>query len=374
MTVPLAYALPLLLALLLSQGAHEAGHALAAGLHRIKPLAMGLTVVFPLIPIAHVALPRLDGRLTRREQLRVISAGVWHNVCILAVLYAVLVSGIARVFWTDAQALRITRSADVDLREWLPVGALIYSINDRALAPMQPAARREVWDAMLHNDLPLAQGWCVDAPRWANASDACCAVPTALETCFKGEEARCLPTSDVLLLAARCETTCDGVCVRPAPHESLAWLMLDDAQSTEQVILRGPFDTLPASVAVSTERLVAWLRVWGLEALGDAAAYLCGVLMFSLTLVNTTLCLLNMLPIAPLDGGAYVRLVLVEAYAWRHGDVSDIYVLDADEEEAEEAPWAARVERVLWLVQVVTYALCAMALVRSFAAALHYVR
>ena len=111
-----------------------------------------------------------------------------------------------------------------------------------------------------------------------------------------------------------------------------------------------------------------------LEALGDAAAYLCGVLMFSLTLVNTTLCLLNMLPIAPLDGGAYARLVLVEAYAWRHGDVSDTYVLDADEEEAEEAPWAARVERVLWLVQVVTYALCAMALVRSLVAALHYVR
>ena len=190
MTVPLAYALPLLLALLVSQGAHEAGHALAAGLHRIKPLAMGLTVVFPLIPIAHVALPRLDGRLTRREQLRVISAGVWHNVCILAVLYAVLVSGIARVFWTDAQALRITRSADADLREWLPVGALIHSINDRALAPMQPAARREVWVAMLHNDLPPAQGWCVDAPRWANASDACCAAPTPLETCFMGEEAR----------------------------------------------------------------------------------------------------------------------------------------------------------------------------------------
>ncbi|KAI3625806.1 hypothetical protein CBS9595_001167 [Malassezia furfur] len=373
-TVPLTYAIPLILALLVSQGAHEAGHALAAGLHRIKPLAMGLTVVVPLIPIAHVALPRLEGRLTRREQLRIVSAGVWHNACILIVLYAVLVSGMAHVFWTDAQALRITRSADAELREWLPAGARIRSINDRELAPMPPAARREVWEAMLHNDLPPAQGWCIEAPRWANASDACCAEPTPVETCFKGDDARCLPTSDVLLLAARCNTTCDGVCVRPAPHESLAWLLLDVAPSTEQVILRGPFDTLPAYVAVSTERLVAWLRVWGLEAIGDAVAYLCSVLTFSLTIVNTTLCLLNMLPIAPLDGGAYIRLVLAETYAWRHGDASDTFALDADEEEAEEVPWAARVERVLRLVQVTTYALCAMALVRSLATALHYVR
>ncbi|WFC94096.1 hypothetical protein MBRA1_000726 [Malassezia brasiliensis] len=373
-TVPLSYAIPLLLALMASQGVHEAGHALAAGLHRIKPLAMGLTLVAPLIPVAHVALPRLEGRLTRYEQLRVISAGVWHNACILVVIYAVLASGMARVFWTDAQALRITRSADADLREWLPVGARIFSVNDRVLAPMSPSARREIWEAMLHNDLPPTQGWCVEAPRWTNASDACCAAPTQLETCFKGEEARCLSTSDVLLLAARCNTTCDGVCVRPAPHESLAWLSLDGAQSTEQVILRGPFDTLPAYVAVSTERLVAWLRVWGLEAVGDMAAYLCSMLTFSLMLVNTTLCLLNMLPIAPLDGGAYVRLVLVEAFAWRYGGTSDTFALDADEEEAEEAPWAVRVERALWLVQMITYTLCAMALVRSLAAALHYVR
>ncbi|KAL9935716.1 hypothetical protein V8E36_005293 [Tilletia maclaganii] len=93
-TVPLWHLFPMLIALLLTQAIHEAGHALAAALSNITPLSSGIALIWPCMPSAFVALPSSaltvfasdiddDGdaptTLALREQLRILAAGVWHN-------------------------------------------------------------------------------------------------------------------------------------------------------------------------------------------------------------------------------------------------------------------------------------------------------
>lgn len=377
MTLPLAYVAPLLLAILAGQVVHEAGHAIAAGLHRVKPLAMGVLVVFPCVPIAYVALPAAQGRLTRREQLRIVSAGVWHNAGVLLVL-SLLSAGAARVFWADAPGLAIRRSTDPALAPWVPAGATISALNDRAVARASRAERLEAWEAFVRHDLPDAHGWCVGVREWQNATDACCRTPTPAHACFRAGDARCLDPVRVFRTSARCDAACDGVCVRPAPHEVLGRLTVEHARGTELVVLRGPFDTLRRSVVVSVDRLAAWIEALRLTRIAEWAARACEVLLSVLLLSNTTLCLFNMLPVAPLDGGAYVRLLVAEAFARHYGDVSDAYVPmddapEHDVEDAECAPWAPRAERVVRGVQALALLLALAAVARSTWTAVRHV-
>lgn len=360
-TVPFTYLVPLLVSVLVSQVLHEAGHALAAALHRVQAHMLGFSLVVPGIPIAYVTLPDLRGYLTRREQLRIVSAGVWHNGCFLLALRLFLALNLARVLWVDAPGLRVVRSMDPALALWIPEGAIVTAVNDRNLTTMPPRERLAAWDAFLHDDLPTLQGWCVPPEMWDNASRACCSTSQPDLLCFTASDARCLEPLRVFREMQRCSGTCSGVCVKPAAHESVARLVLAHAPES-QVALHGPFATVQQSIDVSVYRLTGWLRVFFLERLADWVAELWEAAIASLVLVNTSLCLLNMLPLMPLDGGAYLRLVLVEAYARQRGDVSEAYALETDLEEAEDAPWAADVHRILHIVHWLTLLLSLVAL------------
>ena len=70
---------------------HEAGHAVAAYNCGVRVLCAG-TVLLAIFPAAFVELPtdQLEAR-TLLSQLRVFSAGVWHNI-VLAVIAWCLVS------------------------------------------------------------------------------------------------------------------------------------------------------------------------------------------------------------------------------------------------------------------------------------------
>ncbi|CAD6940851.1 unnamed protein product [Tilletia controversa] len=133
-TIPLWHIVPMLIALLICQVIHESGHALAAALSHIPPLSSGLAIMLPCMPSAFVAFPssalaifasdldvggngtgvgkddeersesrggdEVGGRiLPLAEQLRIVTAGVWHNAV------SVLVFLVAKVFmsgWAPA--------------------------------------------------------------------------------------------------------------------------------------------------------------------------------------------------------------------------------------------------------------------------------
>lgn len=364
MTVPFTILLPLFLVVLASQAVHESGHAVAAALHRVKPHAMGLSVVFPFFPVAYVAFPEMHGRCTRREQLRIVSAGVAHNLGVLFLLRAVVLMGIGRLFWKDAHGLRVVHSGDANLAQWMPVHATITAVDDTALAALGSRERVEAWDAFLEGDGVSKDGWCVAKDAWAAASSACCQAPRPDMACFVAQTSACLDPVSVFSNATRCEGGCSGVCVRPAAHELLGRVAVQQGPASELVVLRGPFDALQRSIQVSPSRLpglvMTVLGTVGASA-ADAMVLFIHYLEVIVVMVNVALAFFNMLPLPSLDGGAYLRLALVEYYAQ---DAPDTYMLDADDVEggAVDTPWAPLVHRVLAVAQHTTIGLMVVAL------------
>jgi len=90
------------LSLLLCSVYHELGHALCAVNENVRVLGVGVFVLF-LIPAAYVDLPT-DQLITKSnlQKLRIFSAGVWHNIVLVAVSYMVLTGlpGLLLPFYT----------------------------------------------------------------------------------------------------------------------------------------------------------------------------------------------------------------------------------------------------------------------------------
>ncbi|WFD29701.1 S2P endopeptidase [Malassezia sp. CBS 17886] len=351
--LPASHIVPLLAAAAVSQVAHEAGHAIAAELQRVRPIAFGLTIVFPLLPIAYVALPERASlmSLTRWERLRIVSAGVYHNVLLYVVFWAAGALGVGRIAWRDARGLHVVHSVDPQLSRWLPPHSDILALADVGLVGMTGTQRMGAWDAFLHGPAPHSSGWCLRNDEWDAAADACCGTPGKSDAvaCFERERAHgaatgasgaaCLPPLDVFALhsARRCSPAqaCAAgyVCGSPAAAENLTWLSVALQGDVDRVVLRGPLDTLAYSMRVSPFSVRAWLRVLAGSALEPALATLADwwrLWMSYFLLVNGTLWLMNMLPIWSLDGAAYAELVLVSALVARRRDVSSEYMPLAD--------------------------------------------
>ena len=77
--------------LLLCSVYHELGHAVCAVNENVRVLGVGIFVVF-LIPAAYVDLPT-DQLITKSnlQKLRIFSAGVWHNLILVAIRYFLVI-------------------------------------------------------------------------------------------------------------------------------------------------------------------------------------------------------------------------------------------------------------------------------------------
>jgi S2P endopeptidase len=114
---------------------HEAGHAVAAVNEDIRVLGFGMFVFFAL-PAAHVDLPT-DQLLSLRSfrQLKVFSAGVWHNVVLAVFAYVILFSVpfLSSPLFTHGSGVAvssITPGSAVRGPTGLRVGDGIVAIND----------------------------------------------------------------------------------------------------------------------------------------------------------------------------------------------------------------------------------------------------
>ena len=299
--LPMRHAVALVPIGLASQMLHEAGHAVAAALHHVEPLSMGLYVFFPAIPVAYVQLP--DQLRGVRARLRVVSAGVWHNAILLACF--MLASFVASGIWSDAHSLRV--SAPGPLKADVPRSSRITALNDVLVSKMPPTERLQAWTHLVHDTpWPAEPGWCIPRTAWTQASDTCCHEPSDSLACFTSAlEQRCVPPLDVFMHTERCHDTCSqGFCA--APKDPLARLYLDD----DLVVLRGPFRGLAHTMRVSTKQLrFPWTylvsEAWA-DTLSRRGAYLYQLVF----MVNVALWLINMLPIPALDGSAYLQHAL----------------------------------------------------------------
>lgn len=302
---------PLLLVMAVSQLVHEAGHVLAACLHKVRPLRWGLTLVFPCVVMAHVTLPDMS-HLSVRKQLRIVAAGVWHNAVTL-VAWAAL-AALASGLWVDAGGWRVTSCHDASLAAYLHRDMTVTAVNDLSLAAMPPQERTKWWHRMLDDALPHELGWCIPMSNWSRADAACCAAPEDARGCFVDEHrtSKCLDVLSVFeQVDTRCDETCDGTCARIDPFHPLVRLRLQQPDgSADHVVLQGTASSLGAHVSVSSYRLLGPLRVLVGHHLADALADMLRIVSRYVYMIHVSMVLFNMLPIGGLDGGHMVELGL----------------------------------------------------------------
>jgi hypothetical protein len=77
--------------------------------------------IFVILPGAYVSLPALD-TLTPDKRLRVIAGGIWHNVILAGLAYALLASGFAGV---SSPLLKLAGFSD-----WNEQGVIVQRVEE----------------------------------------------------------------------------------------------------------------------------------------------------------------------------------------------------------------------------------------------------
>ncbi|GAA5968383.1 hypothetical protein JCM11641_007614 [Rhodosporidiobolus odoratus] len=287
--IPSFSSLPLVVfALVISQGFHELGHALAAASDSLPLLSVGFHLYFPLLlPTFYVALPSASSSLSFEAgtspltDLRLATAGVWHNLLLVGGAWAMAESGLG-VGGALAEAVgaveRVEEGVVVDevdktspLYQHLPRGTLITHLDDLELdaSTSFSGSTLDLWKDYLRPDSPRAKapysdmGWCLSANLFTETA-ACCSTLTANDTasssdavkpelCFESTSNSTTPTQqsclDPLTLlspssplpprcidASSCASHSGTVCARISPREQVLRLGVRIAGAARMVV------------------------------------------------------------------------------------------------------------------------------------------
>jgi S2P endopeptidase len=91
----------LVLALVLAQLVHEAGHALAAALDDVAPSKLQFSI-HAIIPSASVVFPSSVDYLPTRARARIATSGPWHNLILWGCLLGL--GWLSPLLWADYSA------------------------------------------------------------------------------------------------------------------------------------------------------------------------------------------------------------------------------------------------------------------------------
>jgi len=124
------------LSLFLSTVFHELGHALAADCQDVKILGYGLLIIF-IVPAAYVELSTAELKsLSLTDQLKVYSAGIWHNL-VLSLLTFLLLFTVPTLlkplydYKTEGVGiLQLKSNSSVNGPSGLKVGQILTAVND----------------------------------------------------------------------------------------------------------------------------------------------------------------------------------------------------------------------------------------------------
>lgn len=221
------------LSLLICSVYHELGHAVAAVTENVRVLGFGVFLLF-IIPAAHVDLPA-EQLITKslHQKLRLFSAGVWHNLILVAVAYAVLLLlpyPLAPLY-SHQEGVCVTEvipDSPVRGPSGLQSGDVIVSINGRPVLSKENF-RQGILSALQE----AAHGYCVPNSTLPllglvtgppGPADCCPAAAGGQHLCFTASISAtdaffCLPARD---LVTSTNVTCGGpsLVVCPLPENT----------------------------------------------------------------------------------------------------------------------------------------------------------
>ncbi|TIA86202.1 hypothetical protein E3P99_03752 [Wallemia hederae] len=341
-TSPLADLPIFLLAFLVIQGFHEAGHALAALCEGVEIVSVGVALAHAVIPGAFVALSQSQlASLPFMPRARVICAGAYHNfILALTVSVAVYIcSDQLFVYVGDHGRLVTEVSKKSELYGYIHPNTLITSIDtvslggDGGISRATGASRDgsavdsyelDIWDRYLSSQMGSGEGeshyaWKVDRDVFNSSDTSCCRENSVDETvssvaCFiphrtpLAAQKACLDPSQVMLAnAVDCNAIDEetSVCVRPHPLSHIMRIGYLGREGENESILvqsskRFLWDTLRVSTyapkfpSIMTDFLIHFLST---------------LAQYTITL-SVTFGMLNMLPLPMLDGSELVEAVL----------------------------------------------------------------
>jgi len=151
------------LSLLLCSVYHELGHAVCAVSENVRVLGVGVFVLF-LIPTAYVELPT-DQLITKSnfQKLRIFSAGVWHNLILVALSYVVLTGlpGILSPFYIHGVhpcVTYVSPDSPVTGPRGLKQGDIIKSVQGITVNNREQF-RSQIIECLHQN---ISQGYCIN--------------------------------------------------------------------------------------------------------------------------------------------------------------------------------------------------------------------
>jgi len=282
---------------------HEWGHAAAARAEGIQVLDYGVMFFGP-VPMAFVNLPSKDlDASSFGSKLRVLTAGVWHNVVLVAAAWAVLASlpWVFAPLYQHGQGLTVTsvaRGSVVAGPSGLAAGDLMTSLNGCRVDSV-PGFRECMLQAM-HEQT----GWCAQRPdRLHDSLDECANRTTShQQLCFNVTVAEAdtvsfagLDVRQVLEGADVCNSTksCHPslACLRPAT-ENLTQIKREAARD---FLFVGDPSSIYYDVQVTGYRS----RIaQGLDGLPQVAEKL----LYYFVILSSALAALNAVPCWRLDG------------------------------------------------------------------------
>ncbi|KLT40459.1 hypothetical protein CC85DRAFT_287432 [Cutaneotrichosporon oleaginosum] len=291
-TTPLVHLPTLVLALVLAQLIHEAGHALAAALDDVAPSKLQFSI-HAVVPSASVVFPSSVDYLPTRARARIATSGPWHNLILWGCLLGL--GWLSPLLWADysAQGRVVTSiSPTSGLRTSLQPGDLITHLDDVSVG-----GNRDIWEQYLSSSEPPMQegGWCVPVEEFGAAPSSPCGHRHLVAfTRVGGEEERCLAPHGVFAEphARECRCGAQEVCVRLGEAEKILRIRVRKGRRADTVLWSGDRAAVLHAVQVDTSapRLLGSLTRWG-------ALFLAYFKMASLSLF-----LFNLLPLPGTDG------------------------------------------------------------------------
>ncbi|KAG0810738.1 hypothetical protein G6F26_001535 [Rhizopus arrhizus] len=339
-TLPMSHIGYYLLALLVCGLFHEAGHAIASFSEGVPIQSSGMFVLY-LYPGAFVNIPDQQLQtLAPFRQLKIICAGVWHNLTLYLFTTVSLAGGLKLLLlllgWQSLEGQGgvsvVHIRTNSPLATHLPPSTVIYQLDDMPLTN-----NIEDWNSFLFKEdgrHTLDLGFCVSKPL-EDYGNACCDVTdenpfgqstNASISCFqsieKTVEKQCLPTLSVLATKniPRCyrASDCNGsdsTCVIPfAPsiagqvvriHAQFpSWITNEEVDNKKIFVFEGELVDIWESVKVSILRPRFWV-------LPTSLPHVLELILRYISSFTIALALLNILPAFKLDGEFALEQLLI---------------------------------------------------------------
>jgi len=254
------------IALVLTTVIHEAGHAMAAFNSKVRVLGIGLTL-FLFLPAAFVDVDTSQLEMVgARAQLRVFSAGVWHNLVLGVAAWTTsttLPTILSPLYFPALTVADVSQDSGVGGEAGLRAGDVLLAIQGRRIGNL--SAYREVLASLIREG---GGGLCVEPsklskPVRTSEGNSCCEEGSSGSLCFtrnlqqSDHEYHCLAVRP-LLKSERlhcwdgddgCEN--DNVCLPPLLEGNSSRLLIADRQNQRQLIFLGSPAELYQSVQMT---------------------------------------------------------------------------------------------------------------------------